>query len=559
LAPTATPDQEADVTGADLVLHGGAVYTVDAARRWAQAVAVTDGRIVALGTDRQVRELSGRRTELVDLRGRMLLPGFQDAHVHAGGGGLERLRCDLSGVRSRDGYLATIRRYADANPDAAWILGGGWSMDVFPGGVPHRADLDAVIADRPVFLPNRDHHAVWVNSRALELAGVGEATPDPPHGRIERDASGRPSGVLHEAAASLVGRLVPAPTPDELRAALRIAQRHLHSFGVTAWQEAIVGEYDSVPDLYEAYRSMDAAGELTATVVGALWWDRDRGLDQLDGLLARRAGAATGRFRATHVKVMLDGVCEAFTASLRDPYVGRGGRGLDFVDPAKLPEYVTALDAAGFGVHFHAIGDRAIGSALDAVAAARERHGDRGNRHQIAHVQVVDPADVPRFHRLGVAANLQGLWACHEPQMTELTLPFLGAERAWWQYPFGGFARNGVALGFGSDWPVSIPDPLQALHVAVNRVAPDAAEGTRETEPFLPEQALDLATALAGYTIGSAYLNGLDTEIGSIEVGKRADLVVLDRDLFAAPATRLGDARTVLTLVDGRPVYESDS
>jgi hypothetical protein len=205
-------------------------------------------------------------------------------------------------------------------------------------------------------------------------------------------------------------------------------------------------------------------------------------------------------------------------------------------------------------VHFHAIGDRAVGSALDAVAATRERNGQRGTRHHIAHVQVVDPADVPRFRRLGVAANVQALWACHEPQMTELTLPFLGPERAGWQYPFGGFVRHGVHLGFGSDWPVSTPDPLAAIHVAVNRVAPDAA-GPTETEPFLPEQALNLATCLAGYTIGSAYLNRLDALTGSIEAGKLADLVVLDRDLFAAPADEIGAARVDATFIEGRLVH----
>jgi hypothetical protein len=547
---------------ADLVLTGGAVYTVDAARSWAQAVAVKDGRITAVGTDADMRPHVGPRTEVVNLNGRMLLPGFQDAHVHASGGGLERRQCDLTGEHSREGYLAAIRGYADRAPGAEWITGGGWSMDVFPGGVPGKDDLDAVVPDRPVFLANRDHHGAWVNSRALALAGVDAATPDPPDGRIERTAAGEPQGTLHEGAMNLVQRMVPAVTVDEQVAGILEGQRYLHSLGITAWQEAIVGEYAVVPDCFEAYREVAGLGLLTARVTGALWWQRSAGLSQLDFLAERRAIAGPGRFRTTSVKIMQDGVCENFTAAMLSPYLDghgheTGGTGTSFFDPEELKEAVTAIDARGFQVHVHAIGDRAVREALDAIAAARAANGPRRGRHHIAHLQVIHPEDVPRFRDLAVVANCQPLWASNEPQMTELTLPFLGPERSAWQYPFGSLAASGAQLCFGSDWPVSSPNPMWQMHTAVNRTtSPGYPFRGRDTDtPFLPGERIGLPAAIAAFTIGSAYVNHDERDAGSIEPGKRADLVVLDRDLFTQPAAEIALAEVDLTLVDGTVVH----
>jgi predicted amidohydrolase YtcJ len=547
---------------ADLVLTGGAVYTVDAARTWAQAVAVSGGRIAAVGTDADMRPHVGQRTEVVNLRGRMVLPGFQDAHVHASGGGLERNQCDLTGEHTRQGYLAAIRGYADGNPGAEWITGGGWSMDVFPGGVPGKDDLDAIVPDRPVFLSNRDHHGAWVNSRALALAGIGAATPDPPDGRIERTAAGEPQGTLHEGAMNLVQRLVPAPDLAAQVAGILEGQRYLHSLGITAWQEAIVGDYAVVPDCFDAYREADGRGLLTARVTGALWWRRATGPSQLDFLAERRAIATGPRFRTTSVKIMQDGVCENFTAAMLAPYLDghgheTGGRGTSFFAPEELTEAVTAIDARGFQVHIHAIGDRAVREALDAIAAARAANGPTAGRHHIAHLQVVHPDDVPRFRELSVLANCQPLWASNEPQMTELTLPFLGPERSAWQYPFGSLAASGAQLCFGSDWPVSSPDPMWQMHTAVNRTtAPGYPfRGPQTDTPFLPGERIGLPAAIAAFTMGSAYVNHDERDAGSVEPGKRADLVVLDRNLFTQPATEIALAEVDLTLVDGAVVY----
>ena len=546
------------MTSADLLFTGGVVFAPHSPQPTPTAVAVRAGRIAAVGGV-ELRDLAGPRTQVVDLAGGLLLPGFQDAHVHPVGGGLERLSCDLSGHADRAAYLAAIRSYADARPHADWITGGGWSMSAFPGGTPTAAELDTVVRDRPVFLPNRDHHGAWVNSRALEVAGVDAGTPDPGDGRIERDAEGRPTGTLHEGAMELVSRLVPAPSADDLVEALLEAQRYLHSVGVTAWQDAIVGQYATIPDASAAYRSLDGSGRLTAKVVGALWWDRDRGVEPVAELVERRAAVSTPRFRATTVKVMQDGVVENFTAHLLEPYRDASGapthnRGLGFLRPEALRDCVLALDRNGFQVHVHAIGDAAVRESLDAFQAAVEVRPSgtaRDSRHHIAHLQVVHPDDVARFARLGVTANLQALWAAYEPQMTELTVPFLGAERSAWQYPFGALARSGACLAMGSDWPVTTPDPLQAIHVAVNRVLPDATGDDRR--PFLPEQALDVETTLTAYTAGSARVNFLD-DTGTIEVGKVADLAVLDRDVRRTPDD-VASARVVATYVEGRRVW----
>jgi predicted amidohydrolase YtcJ len=540
---------------AELLFTNGRVFTGPSGRGYATTVAVRAGRVVAVGHD-ELLSLRGAATEVVDLAGGLLLPGFQDAHVHPVQAGVELLSCDLTATSTARECLELVGQYARSRPELEWITGGGWSMSAFEGGVPRAADLDDAVADRPVFLVNRDHHSGWANSLALRLAGVDRTTPDPPDGRIERGADGTPTGTLHEGAMALVNRVVPEVTDDQLLAGLLAAQQQLHSWGITAWQDAIVGDYANLRDPSGAYRRAEEDGRLTAKVVGALWWDRAAGAEQIPRLIERRAELHGPRFRATSVKMMLDGVVETRTAAMLEPYLdghgcATGHRGTSFIDPAALPDYVTALDAEGFQVHVHAIGDAAVRDALDAFAAARRANGPGDNRHHMAHIEVVDPADLPRFRALGVAANMQPLWAAYEPQMTELAIPVLGQRRSDLQYPFGDLARSGAALAGGSDWPVTTADPLQGVHVAVNRRLPGSDEPV-----FLPEQRLDLTTALAAYTSGSAYVNHLD-DTGTIAPGQSADLVVLDRDPFAAPPAEIADARVLRTFVDGRCVYSA--
>lgn len=539
-------------TAADLVLTGGRIFTADAAKTWAEALAVRGGRIAAVGGDRDVRPLVGPGTRVIELRGRTVTPGFGDSHVHPPMAGLARIRCELHGLHGLDTYLAAVAAYAAANPDVDWITGGGWSLADFPGGLPRREDLDRVCPDRPVFFPNRDGHDAWVNSAALARAGITAETADPGDGRIARDPDGTPSGTLHEGAMTLVERLIPAPTPDDLRRATLESQRYLHSLGITNWQDAWVTPVEEA-----AYRSLGASGELTARVVGGLWWERDEGLEQIDSLVERRAKGPVGRFSPTSVKLMVDGIVENQTASMTEPYLDVHGhatdnRGKDFIDPELLKQVVVRLDALGFQPHFHALGDRAVRQALDAVEAARRANGWSDTRPHLAHLQVVHPDDLPRFRRLGALVNAQPYWAVLEEQMTELTLPVLGPVVSARQYPFRSLRRHGATLVMGSDWSVSTPDPFAQMEVAVNRV-PDVA---RDTEPFLPGERLELVDILTAATAGSAHANHLD-EAGVLAVGRLADFAVLDRDLFDEGAGPIGETHAVGTFVEGVVVHEA--
>lgn len=558
---------------ADVIFTGGPVYTPDdsgrrlvaataAGGRPASSVAVSAGTIVAIAADgdEEMASLRGPGTEVISLRGRALLPGFQDAHAHPAFAGVTMSSCNLIGAATLGEAQDRIRSYVAAHQDKEWITGSGWRMEWFAGGTPSRQDLDALTDGRPAFLLNRDGHGGWANSRALELAGLDAGTPDPADGRFERDDQGGLQGTAHEGAADLIGAFVPKPTRQDRLEGLLLAQRHLHERGITAWQDAIIGAYLGSEDPLPVYLEAARSGRLTARVRGALWWERGRGADQIDELLGRREAGRAGRFTAGTVKIMQDGVLESGTAGLLEPYLDACGgqtasRGLSHVPAAELCRHVTDLDALGFQVHFHAIGDRAVRECLDAVAAARTANGMNDHRHHIAHLQMVHPDDVPRFARLGVAANMQALWAAHEPQLDELTLPFLGQERGARQYVFGDLLRSGARLAAGSDWAVSSANPLRAVHVAVNRTLYGSTGA--QAEPLLPGQALSLAEALAAYTTGSAFVNHLDDRTGAIRPGLLADLIVLDRDPFAHPADEIAATSVLGTFVQGAAVYRA--
>jgi len=548
------PDRRRASEAADLVFFGASVVSRGRPLAGVDALAVSNGRIHALGRSADLRDLVDTRTEVVQMRDRSLMPGFQDAHVHPVAGGLGLLQCDLSEETTTDGYLRLIDDYARRSPNLDWITGSGWSMDVFPGGRPTRELLDRVVTDRPAYFRNRDSHGSWANSRALSLAGIDAHTPDPTGGRIERDPDGAPTGLLHESASELVAAQIPEPTDDAILDALEVGQRHLHSLGITAWQDAIVGNYLGMPNPLRTYVRAAENGILTARVVGALWWQPDKGDEQIADLVDLRERCAVGRFKPTTVKIMLDGIVETRTASMLAPYCGHEHEpsATSFVDPQALKVYVTLLDRAGFQVHIHAVGDRAVREALDAIDEARRVNGPNDNRHQIAHLDVVHPDDQPRFAALGVVANIQPLWATHEPQMDQFKLPLLGPERSQWSFPFGALEHHRTPLAAGSDWMVSSADPLAGIHVAVHRTRADLTD-----PPFLPEQRLDLATALEAYTAGSAWANHLDHATGTLEVGKRADLVALDCDLHADPLQPIADSHVIATYVDGQAVHRS--
>lgn len=534
---------------ADLVLRNGAIYTVDGARSWAQSIAIRGDRIAYVGTDAGSAAFVGPSTNVVDLHGRMVLPGFQDSHIHPIMGGIQANSCNLEGLKTADEYVAAVRACAKANPKAAWITGGGWLLSTFgPGGIARRELLDQAVPDRPVYLSSSDGHTVWVNSRALELAHITADTPDPKDGRIDRDpATHEPAGTLQEGASAAVDAVMPPPTLAERVAGLEYAVKMLNGYGVTGIQDASVNEDD-----LKTYRALEQRGGLSLHVVTAQWWERRQGLEQIERFKRLRDAYRSPLIDTGSVKIMQDGVMENFTAVLLEPYLRpEGGRGIPMVEPQLLKEAVTRLDSAGFQVHFHAIGDGAVRQALDAIEAARKHNGDLGHRHHISHLELIDPADVPRFRALGVVANFQPLWAFADAYITDLTAPFLGPERMRHIYPIGSLARDGAVLAFGSDWSVSSANPFEEMQIAVTRMGLAGEGGT----PFLPDERISLPEAIAAFTIGSAYVNRLEGKTGSLEAGKRADLIVLDRNLFEIAPGEIGRTQVVATLFGGRVVH----
>jgi len=540
----------ASAPGADRVFINGRIYTVDADRSWAEAVAINDGRIEYVGSNQDVNRFIGANTEVVDLDGRMMLPAFQDSHIHPISGGIEASACDLNGQSGLPAYRSVISEYAAANPDVPWILGGGWAMSVFgPGGSPSRSILDELVADRPVFLTSSDGHSGWANSRALEIAGITADTPDPVDGIIDRDpVTGEAIGSLQEGAMSLVTSHIPPTAAADRLQGLRYAQDMLHRYGITSIQDASVSR-----ESLQAYQSLQTMDQLRLRVVASLWWDRSQGEEQIDDLLSLREEFDTGGLlRPTTVKIMEDGVMENYTAAMLEPYlIPSGSRGIPMIEPEALRGVVTLLDAAGFQVHFHSIGDAAIRYALDAIEEAMLENGQLGNRHHISHIQMWDPDDIPRFAELDVIANFQPLWAYADDYVTELTIPFIGEERARWMYPIKTVQETGAVIAFGSDWSVSTANPFPQIETAVTRKDAD----NDDDYSFIPEERIDLESAIAAFTINAAFVNKHEDETGSIEIGKLADLIVTDRNIFEIPPERISDTQVLLTLFAGEPVH----
>ena len=539
-------------TGADTVFINGRIYTVDAGRSWAEAVAVDDGRIVYVGTTAGADAHIGGESKVVDLDGRMMLPAFQDSHVHPISGGVEASACDLNDLPGLPAYRSRIAEYAAANPDVEWILGGGWLMSVFgPGGSPSKTILDELVADRPVFLSSADGHSGWANSLALEIAGITRDTPNPPDGIIDKDPeTGEPVGSLQEGAMSLVSRHIPAETAAERLQGLRYARDMFHRYGITSIQDASVRR-----DGLETYRAMEDAGELELRVVASLRWDRNRGLEQVDDLVAlREEFDRGGLLRPTTVKIMEDGVMENYTAAMLEPYfVPSGSRGIPMVEPELLKRAVTQLDAAGFQVHFHTIGDAAVRYAFDAIEEALIENGRLGHRHHLSHIQMFDPSDIPRFSELDAIANFQPIWAYADEYVTELTVPFIGEERARWMYPIKSVLDTGAVVAFGSDWSVSTANPFPQIETAITR----RGAFDEPMPALIPEERIDLESALVAFTINAAYVNKQEDRTGSIEVGKLADLIVVDQNLFDIEPAAISDTRVLLTLFEGKPVHGS--
>jgi predicted amidohydrolase YtcJ len=506
-----------------LVFQGGTVLTCDPAGPVTDAVAVSEGRVVAIGG--AARALAVAAERVVDLGGRSLVPGFRDGHVHPLHGGDGLLGPPVLGARSVDELLERVRTWAGEHPDLSAVTGAGYDPPLAPGGHFDAAWLDRAVADRPVVLTATDGHACWANSAALAAAGIDSGTPDPDRGRIVRRPDGSPLGTLLEDAMRLVDPVRPEPTRAWLAEGTRRGLAELTKAGIVWAQDAMLH-----PGELERYLEVAAAGELTCRVNGALLADPAGWRDQLSFFEQARALAdaeAPGLVSARSIKFFADGVIEAGTAALLEPYVDSGQTGIPNWTAAGLAEAVTAVDALGFQAHIHAIGDAGIRIALDAIAHTARVNGPRDRRPVIAHTQLVDPADLARFAELGVVANFEPIWDQPDPCMRELTIPRLGPERSGRQYPMYALAGSGARLSFGSDWPVSSVVPLEGIAIAT--AGPRAPGG--QSGGGLPANRLSLDQALAAYTSGTAWQAFEDDVAGSITVGKRADLCVLSDDI----------------------------
>ena len=541
---------------ADIIFINGDIYTVDAKRSWADAVAIQGNRIILVGSDEEALLMRGENTRVVDLEDRMMLPGFQDSHVHPIEAGMGYLGCSLHQGRSAEDYAGLVENCARRRPDTPFIDGAGWTMDQFFNGLPDKKTLDTVVSDRPVILKSATGHQLWVNSRALQLAGIGANTPDPEGGRIDRyPGTNEPSGSVQEnSAMNLIFAARPDYTAEQMIAALAFGQHYLNQYGVTTVQDALLKldgkeAYVGGP----TYMAHDRAGKLTLRVIGALVWNTELGLEQIDRIIAARGRFKTQRFSAPAVKIWLDGVMEVHTAALLKPYLDRsdGHKGELLIKPDLLNKIISRLDALGFQIHFHAIGDAAVRSSLDSLEFARQANGVRDSRHHLSHIQLFDPADIARFRELDAVANFQPYWAWADPFITELTVPKLGSQRSRWLYPIGSLLDSGAIVAFGSDWFVTSGNPLLGIETAVTRRDPL----TNISDSFYDSERIRLHDAIAAYTINGAYVNFLDDETGSIEAGKLADLIVLDRNLFALEPAEISEAQVLLTLLDGQPVY----
>lgn len=537
---------------ADLVLRGGAIYTLAPGRPWAEAIAVREGRIMYVGDDSGATDLIGSATVVRDLGGRMVLPGFNDSHSHPLSAGLELGECNLYDATTVAEIEGLIRACAVANPALPWIRGNGWALPVFLDANPTRQLLDRLVPNRPAFFYAADGHSAWVNSRAFLLAGVTKETRDPPNGRIERDARGEPNGTLREGAIGVVAKHLPPYTPEMRIGAARRGLAEANKFGITSITDA-----DADADYLEAYSALEERDELTARLNATLHSSTDvAAVEETARLVALRKQYHGGRLSVGAVKFYQDGVIEAGTAALLQPYLNRKGEAGELNNqPEDFAQRLTALDRDGFQIHVHAIGDRGIRTTLDALAAVRRTNGPRDARPIIAHLELIDSADIPRFRAEGVIASFQPYWAQADEYITKLTEPQLGPARSRWLYPIASVMNSGAVVVGGSDWSVSSLNPLDAIQVAVTRRGIEPRAGPA----WIPQESVDLPRILAAYTISAAYASRTEREVGSLEVGKLADLIVLDRNLFTVPATELHNIKVLLTLLEGRVVWQDST
>lgn len=558
------PETGQAAQGADRIFVGGDIWTGADAQLRAEAFAVAGDRILAVGSSEEIRGMAGPDATIVDLGGRLVVPGFQDSHLHPFAVSVDRV--DLEDVGGVEEMQAILAEFAEANPDLPWIQGRGWAYAAFPDQQAHKRYIDEVIADRPVYLVNRDGHMGLGNSRALELAGVTRDTPDPDNGRIVRDENGDATGELQESAQSLVRRLIPPDTPEQIYRSLVANMEHAAANGLTAFHQAGASLGDgATPDVIAHLERALAEGTLKQRFQVAMRMRRIENEDadmiaavreeiaQIDALRARLTGPY---IEARSIKGMLDGTIDATTAAMFEPYVGAGDwTGLPFWEQEDLNTAVALYDAAGYQVMLHAIGDRAINMAVNAFEHASRVNDTTGRRHRIEHAEMPRLDDLPRMRALGVIASTQAMFANPDATVLENFQVLLGPERAQYADNFAIWDEAGVVQVFGSDFPVMTLDVLRGIEVAATRMT---EEGTPPGGWF-PEGRISVEAALRHYTVDAAYAVFEEDERGTIEPGKFADFVVLSRNIFEIPPTEISETEILLTVMGGRDTYRSEA
>ncbi len=533
----------------NLVLKNASIYTVDRDRSWAQAIAIADDKIVCAGSNAEIEPYIESDTVVIDLAGKMVLPGFIDAHGHPSHTMDFVGNISLYGLDSVEEYQKVITEFVESRAEAELFRGSGWNDSLFPNTGPAKEILDAIVPNRPICLVSYDGHSLWVNSVVLERAGINKDTPNPKGGVIERDpASGQPTGTLRETASRLVEKVIPDYSLEERKNALLAYQDMAARAGITMAYDAMLDAQSIAP-----FKALEAEGLLKMRFYGAIHMEPDQGFEQIKTVLAERSKNRHAYFQTNSAKIFVDGVIEGGTGYLLEPYEHMPEyRGELLWESKLLNPVVAALDKENVQIHVHAIGDAATRITLDAFEQAQKTNGKRDSRHAITHLHLVAPEDIPRFKQLEVVGVAQPFWFSVEEYYWKLALPYLGKERADRQYPMRSFIEAGVVMASSSDFPVTIPfDPLIAIQLGITRSEP----GKVPEEILWPEERVSLEDMIASFTINGAYANFIEDQTGSIEAGKQADLVVLDQNLFEISAAEITKTKVMLTLVDGKEVF----
>jgi len=535
---------------ADTVIVNARVYTVSAATPWAEAVAVREGRILAVGSAKDVSRHVSKATKVIDAGGRLVLPGIADSHVHFVSGSLNLANIDLAGAKTLEEIQGRIRTYVQANPQAGWVQGRGWMYPAFPGNMPHKKFLDEIVSDRPAYMRCADGHSSWVNSKALALAGITRDTKDPEDGRIVRDETGEPTGALLESAAHLVSKLIPEPNAEEKLAAIRQGLKEAARLGVVR-VHGLGGEFEDLA-LFEKLRD---EGALTVRMTIAMWVDAPGPTDKdWKAYEDTRARCHDEWLAVDGIKLMLDGVIDSGTGAMLDPYEGqKENKGKLFWEPEAYKTAVAAFNAKGLQVSTHSIGDAAIRLSLDAYEEGQRAAGNPDVRNKIEHAEDIAASDIARFGRLGVIGSFQPLHANPEPGWIGSWIKNAGPEREQRAFAWKAVLDGGGRLAFGSDWPVVTISPWPGIQVAVTR----QDLGGKPEGGWLPQHRVSLADAIYAYTMGGAYAMHREKDEGSIEAGKLADLILVSQNIFDVDPHRIAGTKVLLTMVGGKIVFDA--